>query len=378
MTVYLKAKNTYEKYRELIFLIVFMAYYSSLIFRETILETDESFSMLFGDIRKICYLCIVGIAALNTLFLVYTKRDILVIGAISVILLIIAWASKDVVTLVLWILMWCAKDISFKKIIKSALITSSSIIILMFVLSNIGIVEDKLYQREQVFSRHSFGFQYTTNIANLYLPILLMYSLLRKQIKLIELTGLFLINIFIFYTTDTKSAFAFGILILIAFIICRTVAKKGIFSNFILYISIAATPAALVLCLALQYWFAKGNEIASKINTLVSGRLYLADNGIKTYGIHLLGQPIEWITEDWQYNYIDSSFMQYLLNFGAIYVVLAVILYIWFGIKAKKGKNMMAAAAFVIIAGHSIFDPQMMWLCFNPLLLYAFAKDDTV
>ena len=64
----------------------------------------------------------------------------------------------------------------------------------------------------------------------------------------------------------------------------------------------------------------------------------------------------------------------FLLSSIWIYVF---ILYAWFGIKALRHNNTMLILIFILLIGHAMFDPQLMWLDFNPFWLYAFAKDDT-
>lgn len=378
---YKTLKNIYVSNREWLFLLVFIAYYSSLILKATMFEQNEGFAFVLEVIRKISYLGIVGLFALNVLFGQFKRKEIWIYILVTGFLTVLAWYSTNIVTVVLWLFMCCAKDISFKRIIKYSLISSCTILLLSFFASQFGIVEDLMFKRDGEFVRHSFGFQYTTNIANFYLPIILMYMLLKKKINIFELLILFAIHVYIYITTDTKSIFAFGLIAFILYIICVKGFVNGRLKDSIMYFSVAVSPLAFAFCMLLQHLYRVGGEFITKVNDILSNRLVLAQNGINTFGIHLVGKYIDWnggaAGDAGPYNYVDSSFIQYLLNFGILYILFVIAVYILFGIKAKKENNLIFAIILIVIVGHSIFDPQLMWLEFNPFLLYAFAKDDT-
>ena len=120
--------------------------------------------------------------------------------------------------------------------------------------------------------------------------------------------------------------------------------------------------------------------IGEKLNKILNERLDLANSAIDKYGINLFGREIEWIGGNniysevkLPYNYVDSSFLQYILTFGIIYIVLVCLLYTYMGFKANKQKDVVLSFIFIVIIGHSMFDPQMMWLDYTPFLLYFLA-----
>ena len=378
-------KEKYIKYREAIFLTAFLVYYCAIILNVSMLQYSAKFNMLIDGARVLScgLLCIIFF--MNLCISLYIKWEVVLYAAVAFILLIIAKESKIIIYLPLWLIMCCAKDISFKKIISISLITSMAILTILFLLSMFGIVENRTYIRSDGTVRNSLGFQYTTTAPNMFITAVLMYMLLASEIKWIEVISMFWINLFLYFTTDTNSAFLVVSFSLIGYLIIRS----GFFSRFIsvilLYVSTISAPAAFALCMLLQKFYSGGGEKIEKLNSLLSGRLKLAKTAIDTYGFSAFGKEIEWVgginqyeEERKAYNYVDSSFIQYLLNFGAVYIILTMVLYVWYGIKALKHKNVMLAFIFIVIIVHSIFDPQLMWLEYNPFLIYAFAKDDTV
>ncbi len=70
-------------------------------------------------------------------------------------------------------------------------------------------------------------------------------------------------------------------------------------------------------------------------NNLVSMRLRLGNDALKTYAVRLFGNPeVKFIgyggkTESvLSYNYVDSSYIQMLFYYGSVAVILLVILYL--------------------------------------------------
>ena len=378
-------KEKYIKYREAIFLTVFLMYYCAIVLNASMLQYSAKFNMLIDGARILScgLLCIIFF--MNLFSSLYKTWEVVLYAAVAFILLIIAKESKIIIYLPLWLIMCCAKDISFKKIISISLITSMAILTILFLLTMLGIVENRTYIRSDGTVRNSLGFQYTTTAPNMYITAVLMYMLLASEIKWAEVISLFWINLFLYFTTDTNSAFLVVSFSLIGYLIIRS----GVFSRFIsaivLYSSTISAPAAFALCIVLQKLYLRGGEKIEKLNEIVTNRLRLAKSALESYEINAFGQEIEWIggvnqyeEERKAYNYVDSSFIQYLLNFGVVYIILTMVLYVWYGIKALKHKNVMLAFIFIVIIVHSIFDPQLMWLEYNPFLIYAFAKDDTV
>ena len=378
-------KEKYIKYREAIFLTVFLMYYCAIILNVSMLQYSAKFNMLIDGARVLScgLLCIIFF--MNLCISLYIKWEVILYAAVAFILLIIAKESKIIIYLPLWLIMCCAKDISFKKIISISLITSMAILTILFLLSMFGIVENRTYIRSDGTVRNSLGFQYTTTAPNMFITAVLMYMLLASEIKWAEVISLFWINLFLYFTTDTNSAFLVVSFSLIGYLIIRSGGFSRFISVIVLYASTIAAPAAFALCIVLQKLYLRGGEKIEKLNEIVTNRLRLAKSALESYKINAFGQEIEWIggvnqyeEERKAYNYVDSSFIQYLLNFGVVYIILTMVLYVWYGIKALKHKNVMLAFIFIVIIVHSIFDPQLMWLEYNPFLIYAFAKDDTV
>ena len=114
-------------------------------------------------------------------------------------------------------------------------------------------------------------------------------------------------------------------------------------------------------------------EILNKINTILSGRLSLGHKGIVDYGFTFLARRIVFSGGDTlkgiEYNYVDSSYLQLLLNFGIIFYVLLILYILYFASLINQKKDIYMLLVFVIFISHSTFDPQLINMAFNYFLI---------
>ena len=209
----------------------------------------------------------------------------------------------------------------------------------------------------------------------------LMFVYINHKKPLIFSFLVLILTYVIFATTDTKSAFIFSTIAIIFYIFYSISLIPAFIEKITGLFSVIGAEAALIICLLLQYIYRiRRNGIGGKLNAILNGRLDLANSAIDNYGINLFGREVEWIGADniysevkLAYNYVDSSFLQYILTFGIVYIVLVCLLYTYMGYKANKQKDVALSFIFLVIIGHSMFDPQMMWLDYTPFLLYFLA-----
>ena len=114
-------------------------------------------------------------------------------------------------------------------------------------------------------------------------------------------------------------------------------------------------------------------------------RLFLGKNAIDTYDIHLFETTgVKFIgyggtTESvYSYNYVDSSYIQILLSYGIIFLIVLLIGYRLLGKEIVQQQQWYFGLVIVLSAAHSMFDPQLLWLQYNVFVLclgYLFVMD---
>ena len=190
---------------------------------------------------------------------------------------------------------------------------------------------------------------------------------------------------FFFALTDTKNAFAITTLAIVMALILKIWDEqfgKKIFSFFIQYITLIGA----LLIGTLTFFFDKSTFVSETINELLTNRLQLTYDAVQDYGIKLFGQAINWVggavyfeKEYVDYNYVDSSYMQIMLSYGIVLLIMIIVGYYLIGKMIVKEKAWYLGLVIILSAVHSTFDPQLMWIQYNVCFLtlgYLFVADE--
>ena len=105
-----------------------------------------------------------------------------------------------------------------------------------------------------------------------------------------------------------------------------------------LILSVALLPELLCGFLAVLVTH-PGSKLSIYTDYFLSNRIYYAWVGLRKYGIHLLGNPIEWVgygarpdmsAVEKTYNFVDCSYPFILLNFGIlVFIGLEIFITSW-------------------------------------------------
>lgn len=180
--------------------------------------------------------------------------------------------------------------------------------------------------------------------------------------KAITYAVITLLNLFFFFTTDTKTIFAMVFLILAVVFFTERISSKWMenqwickFLHYVFYIFAFVSIEAILA-------FRWGSWIFPKINNIMTNRLSLGQQAYDQYGISILGQAITWNTEfngPDPYMYVDCAYMNVAINYGIVILVLLCAGFTYIMGKALKEKDAMLLIAGFFLAAHSISDPQL-------------------
>lgn len=235
----------------------------------------------------------------------------------------------------------------------------------------IGILPNETITRTYGFKRYFLGYNYATLSANYFFHMVMMYLFLKKE-KLNKVSGavIMLINILFFCLTDTKAVFALVILLLI--LVCVGERRgEGLFKNKnlckILSYVFVWTPI-LAICLIISFRW--GSAFCRLMNRVLTNRLSLGRQAYEAYGISLLGQNITWNMDfDGEYLYVDCAYMNIAVNFGIVMLGWLCAGMTCVAKEAVRRKNTILCMILLILGIHSITDPQLYMLWYNPFLL---------
>lgn len=350
-----------------------------------------------GIVFKICLvISILMLVSKILLFDVYTfKMFITVMGMFACSAMV--FLSSGYFEPFLWILLIIsAKDIPFRKILQIYLLMNISIMGLAFIASLLGIIENLAYSDlEWDNLRYSFGCIYTTDFAaHVFFMLLTAYYLYQERLHWYHYIGTFVIAGLIYYYCYAKLD-TICILLMVLFFggyhvlqwqskkesaiftFKRTRAYlrwKGIWSK----AALASMPVLAILMYYLSVSYEQSNEFLEMINETITGRLALGKTGLKDYGISLFGQDVPMVgfggatTLKEEYFFIDSSYLNILLRYGILFLIMVFIMYGFICYKHKEDTALMLS--IVLLAISCFIDHHMMEEAYNPLSYALFAK----
>lgn len=302
----------------------------------------------------------------STESIIYATLILIVASLISYI------SSGWYVIMVLAILLINMKNINIRKLIIIWIIEISILMLFIAISYKLGVIGETIvsWDRDTGIDRYTLGYNYTTFSSNYFFHLTVFYLYIRGNlIKYFELGILALLNIYLYNFTNTKSAVIYSVLAIILVIIV----KKFNFSKEGSYINKFSMFVGGLIAGLLTYLYKYDSAIISEVNVILSGRLYYGYKGIEEYGITLFGQKITWINEvmldsELQYNYIDSSYLNILFNYGIIVLLFIMLGYYILG-KKNISKDIYYSILILIITLHSMFDPQLIEIMYNPSIL---------
>jgi hypothetical protein len=388
LTVKLLNSNRFiiEK-KKYLFWLPYITYMIELLFFSSMYGTLDSLQLFFACVRNFSYAMICLKVLLDFLCGEYNKKEFVFVALGTAFLVAMTMSSGNKAMLIYWFFIVAARDVDLEKIVKASLFVHFFCMVIITASSAFGIIENRIYIQVGNRMRESLGYQYATDCSNYYFSMILMYIYIKKEsISWESIGALALCNILLFYLTDTRNAFMFGNLTLVVAGIWKV--SKSLRKNNFIYKASAITVIPLMSCIMiyLSFFYNEKERWMFKLNDIISGRLVLGYNAFKTYGLHLWGQTIQWVggtviyTEGLgTYNYVDSSYIQTLLNFGIIFFMLICLLFVVLGWKAAQIDDVYMILVLVVLALHSALDPQLLWMAFNPFIMcYSYLRRKTV
>lgn len=276
--------------------------------------------------------------------------------------------NRDILLMALFI--FASYNIEFSNIIKCAMVIKSIFLILCTLLSILHIIPNyEFYEFRGV--RKSLGYV-TYNYAPRELFYIICYYIYLKKTKF-KFIELIIIELLAFYYAQmTLSRTTFYLITLMVGIVVLnklTLNKffKTSFSRMISYIYILASVFTVVV---LKLYMI--NPVKYKfLNFFTTGRLEYSIIALNKYGISLFGQKIEWVglafnqSKVIEYNYVDNSYLQMLLNYGIIYTIVVVVCLTLICRYAIRSNNYNLVIILVILAIRAIVEPQLWVVQYN-------------
>lgn len=250
-----------------------------------------------------------------------------------------------------------------------------------------GVIADLVY-RDWYFYKHSFGICYPTDFAaHLVYGTLVLWVLFRKIPSIVYvaiMAGLTVLQLMFCGTQCSEIVMSLSMISAIYVAASGWVMQRnGVFGKVIRGIDwiVCMAPvmcAVVIVVLSMRY---DPNVLSMEwLNQALSGRLRLAQDAFRQYGMSLFGTAFEMIGNGGDtvyragYNFVDSSFCLILVRYGILVFLAILIMAVVTGVRANKNGNRRVVIALALIAVHSMIEHHLIELAYNPFLLLAFCN----
>lgn len=311
----------------------------------------------------------------------------------GVLVLLVVWTSGDTLPLFVLVLLLASKGVELEDIFTMAVPVQAFLMTFVFCLTLDGTLPDLTYVRDAETVRHSLGFTYPTVVMT-YFFFLLMCAMWRckKGISLVAGVVLLALTGGLYYLTDARNGFALSCLVILVEmvlgqrhrweglarglgekrwcqVVCRVVRHGyeycGVYLSVLLAGLCVAYPAGPV----------------DFINRLLSDRIRLTAQAAGDYGIHLLGNSIQWVGYgghvDWQtigarYNFVDCAYALTLFNYGVVFSALVLVGLVLLGKRLYRQGNWNHCFLYLVVLVCCFIEPRLLEIHLN-LILFAAA-----
>lgn len=372
------------KKQSFVFYIAWVLLIFSLLMDYTIFKVGPNANILLSIIKIIRYIAYF-LCCIKIIMGKYRINTLLFCMIISIVFVLSYLGSANRIMCTYLLILFGSVQVDSMRTIKIAGTMQFCFLCIMIFLSRVGLVTDYVFDPNNRM-RHGLGFAWTTTAPIVYFFTMLCYIYIRREkISYLEYIIMEVINIWLYKMTDTRMAFVLSSIFLIFFFIERLFRHRWkywkCFSKFYFI-----TPVAICVFAIMLHWnYNIENEIWRKLNTLLSNRLELGYQAIQTYGISLFGQNIHWIgfsigrdttSKAIGYNYVDCSYLQIMLEYGVIFLIAIVSIYMVAVYRAVKREDYYLVCILLIVLVFGITEPRLLNLAFNPFPFIAFCDLD--
>ena len=361
---------------DILFCVALIIYLTSTILDCSVLVFSTNQISFLGIITKLIRYISYGIFVIKFFYDAFYYRRIILYLAFLAIIVGLSYVFCMNKTMIFYLIIFMGSiNVPGERILKVSCFTQSILLFLLVVGSQLGIILDYV-RADADRTRHFLGFSWTTTGAILFLFIILQYIYLRHgELSWIETLAIILISMFFYLMTDSRFAFAICVCSALFFAMFKNLINKGRITVLFKKILIIVPELVALFAIAIHYFYNDSNPVYKRINSLLSGRLLLGRNAIKQYGIPLFGQKIEWIGYSiseklkGEYNYVDCSYIQILLEYGLLFLIIVLAFYSLMIKKSIDNKQYYFTWILLIILIFSVIEPRLLNLTFNPIPL---------
>lgn len=304
-------------------------------------------------------------------------KTLVILASLSIVFVVVYMQTKAYVVLYFLILVFLAIGLPLKFIVKVFFYIKLPSVILLLIMSLTGIIENYEFVDFERGSRFGLGSVYATDFASgiFYLQLACYY--LKKRINLVGAIISMGVVCVVYYFTDARlSLYLMSLAIVLFYILGKNI--KIIQSMIKIKLMSFIFVLTYVFSVWASYYYDYRNEFLFMLNKLFTSRLSLGNRAFSEYPVTMFGQNIQMEGNGWvkggkmfniEYNFIDSSYLQWTLIYGVITAVTLIIIFTYSYWYAVKVSDYALIVIFIMLAVSGIVDHHLLNLGNNPFIL---------
>ena len=299
---------------------------------------------------------------------------------------IIVWRNSGAnLILVMIAFILAAKNVSFDDIVKTYFNVNFWLLVVVIACSLLGVINNLSFVAQGRGTRYALGVIYPTDFAARILYLMLANAYLSfRNLNTTRYLVYVLIALACKQVTDARLNFYCMLLLIIVSAIAQ-VAEQNYqlqqhdWTNSIVYTYWTFTPILSAIAIFGTYFYDPANNIYSKIDGMLSGRLTFGSMALQRYSVNLFGTKIKehgygnnmklFHQGINSYFFIDSSYMRLLIIFGLVALVVFIGISMFISIKNTLYGYYALPTILLIVAFSSVVEQHFMELTYNPFLL---------
>lgn len=366
------------KRSELVFLVAWAIFTCTIIVGVTFFKFQDGYAPIENAVKWI-RLGSYGLCVVLLLIKDYKRSNIMNVVVIAGIIMLSVLMSNNTVNI--WCVLFMAAAIGFDadKINVVSVISRFLMIVVTIGLTKVGILTDYIFSATTR-ARHGLGFDWATTGPIIFFFLALSYIYFRREkLNFVELALIEIGHIYFYEMTDTRMTFYIGTASVLFFAINILIKRKWYWSKRVGYLLCLVPVVVGVAAILLHVLYDETNAIWSALNGIMSGRLKLGYDAFHTYGLTLFGQEIEWVgfglnESSTGYNYVDCSYLQYMLEYGVVFLALVLGIYTVLIYRGIKKNDYFLVWICLITLVFCITEPWLFNFTFNPIPVLVLAQ----
>ncbi len=275
------------------------------------------------------------------------------------------------------------RNVDYKKVFRTSIVIQAFVMAATVLSARYGVIKNDNWEMAGRI-RYDWGYTFCTYGAHIAMFMSLVYMSIKRTLKTWQAVLLLGFNYLWYLGTNTNTdliLFLFSVVGCYLISISRFGFASGKFRKICFML---AGPVIAGVSITAQYLYDDSSNYWIMANDFVNGRLGLGHQGLMDYPLTLWGQKIRWVGAgsvkkhpDLIYNYVDCSYLKYLLNYGIVFEILLLLGIVLLGKYVADQQNPGLQMAFLCWLIFGAIDAELFNLDFQPILLllgYAFSN----